>query len=403
MPVYRYKISTPGGRIIEKSITSSSKASVKEYLEQEGNFVLDIAKEHGFGSFFKQGRRRGHLKLRDFLIFNQEFCVLIKAGLPVIQALNAIIKKGAKDELTDILINIRNDISGGASLSEAFRIYSHMFSNLYIASLQSGEKSGNIGLAITRYISYIKKISEIRQKIISASVYPIILTSVSIFALLFLLIYVVPSFTRTYFEAGTTLPGLTLILVNLSNLLKSNFIYLLILLAAFIIGFKYSIRSGIFKDHVDRLKLKVPFLGAVYTHYSISKFSRTLSTILSGGTPLIESIRISSGVMENSFLKDNLVKVAGSIEKGAGFSESLSNTGVFPLLALRMIEAGESSGALEQVLDDIADFYESEVDTKISVLTSAIEPALMVIMGLMIGFIVLAMYMPIFQMAGTVR
>jgi type IV pilus assembly protein PilC len=403
MPVYRYKISSPNGRIIEKSITGSSKASVKEYLEQEGNFVLGITKEYGIGSFLKQGRRGGHIKLKDFLIFNHEFTVLIKAGLPITQALNAIIKKDARDELNDVLVNIRNEISGGASLSEAFRTYSHMFSNLYIASLQSGEKSGNIGLALSRYITYIKKLSEIRQKIISASVYPVILTVVSIFALLFLLIYVVPSFTSTYFEAGTSLPGITMVLVSFSNLLKSNFIYLILIAAALFAGLKFSLRSDAVKAYLDKIKLKIPFLGAVYIHYSVSKFARTLATVLGGGTPLVDSIRISSGVMDNGFLKESLMKASVSIEKGAGFSESLSTTGVFPALALRMMEAGEASGALEQVLDDVAEFYEGDVDTKISVLTSAIEPALMIIMGLLIGFIVLAMYMPIFQMAGTVR
>jgi len=403
MPVYRYKISTPAGRIIEKSITSSSKASVKEYLEQEGNFVLEIRKEHGFGSLFKQGGRTRRVKLKDMLVFNQEFSVLIKAGLPIIQALNVIIKKGAKDELTNVLTNIRTDISGGASLSEAFRNYSHIFSNLYVASLQSGEKSGDIGLAVTRYIEYMKKISAIRQKIITASVYPVILTVVSIFALLFLVIFVVPSFTSTYLEAGTELPKLTLILVNFSNILKSYFPYLIVLSIAIIIGFKYSIRSDSFKAYLDRTKLKIPFIGDLFIYYSISKLARTLSTTLKGGTTLVESIRISSGVMDNSFLKDNLMNVAGGIEKGAGFSESLANTGVFPVLSLKMIEAGESSGALEQVLEEVAEFYERDVDTKISILTSSIEPALMVIMGLLIGFIVLAMYMPIFQMAGTIR
>jgi len=403
MPVYRYKISTPGGRIIEKSITSSSKTSVRDYLEQEGNFVLDIRKEQGIGFLFKEGRRSKRVRLKDLLIFNQEFSVLIKAGLPVIQALNTIIKKGDKDELTDVLTNIRNDISGGASLSEAFRNYSHVFSNLYIASLQSGEKSGNIGVAITRYIEYMKKISGIRQKVITASVYPIILTIVSIFALLFLLVYVVPSFTSTYFEAGTELPRLTLTLVNVSNLLRSNFPYLVILIAAVIIGFRYSIRSESFKVYFDRVKLRVPFLGPLFINYSISKVARTLGTTLKGGTPLVESIRISSGVLDNIFLKESLMDVADNIEKGSGFSESLSGIGIFPVLSLKMIEAGESSGALEQVLEEIAEFYEGEVDTKISVLTSSIEPALMVIMGLLIGFIVLAMYMPIFQMAGTIR
>jgi type IV pilus assembly protein PilC len=343
------------------------------------------------------------VKLKDFFIFNQEFVVLIKAGLPIIQALNAIIKKGEKDELTDILTNIRNDVSGGRSLSEAFRNYSHVFSNLYIVSLQSGEKSGNIGLAISRYIEYIKKVAEIRQKIISASVYPVILMTVSVFALLFLLVFVVPSFTSSYFDSGTELPKLTLFLVNISNILKSYFLYLCVMMAAAVIGFRYAIRSDAFRMYLDKMKLKVPFLGTMYIHYSVSKLSRTLATILKGGTPLVESIRISSGIIENNLLRDSLVRVAGSIEKGAGFSESLAESKLFPSLALRMIEAGESSGALEQVLEDIAEFYDRDVDTKISVLTSSIEPALMVVMGLIIGFIVLAMYMPIFQMAGTIR
>jgi len=402
MPVYRYKISTPAGRVVEKSVTGSNKASVKEYLENEGNFVLDIRKEYGFGAFFEKGKRKGRIKFKDLIIFNQEFSVLIKAGLPIIQALNAIIKKGEEDELSDVLISIRNDISGGASLSEAFSNYSHIFSNLYVASLQSGEKSGNIPLALTRYIDYMKKISQIRQKIISASVYPVILTVVSLFALMFLMIYVVPSFTSTYFEAGTELPGLTLVLVDISDFIKSKFIYILVLFAAAVMALKYSMRSDSFRAFTDRIKLNIPFIGELYRNYSISKFARTLSTILRGGTPLVESIRISSGVMDNSFLKESLLGVAGNIEKGAGFAESLDNTGVFPVLSLKMIESGESGGALEQVLEEVADFYESDVDTRISVLTSSIEPALMVIMGLLIGFIVLAMYMPIFQMAGTV-
>ncbi|MBW1911624.1 MAG: type II secretion system F family protein [Deltaproteobacteria bacterium] len=317
-------------------------------------------------------------------------------------ALNTIIEKGSTDELTKTLTDIRKDISGGASLSEAFRNYSHMFSNLYVASLQAGERSGNIGLAITRYIDYMKKISEIQQKVISASVYPIILTLVSIFSVLFLLIFVVPSITKTYFDAGTQLPGLTLMLVNTTELLKSNIIYIILFLIAIIIGYKYSKRTESGGIYLDKFKLKIPFLGSLYINYSLSKLTRTLATVLSGGMPLVEAIRISSGTIDNSYLNIKLEEAADSLEKGVGFSESLSNTGAFPSLALRMIEAGEMGGALEKVLDDIADFYEGDVDTKISILTSSIEPALMIVMGLLIGFIVLAMYMPIFQMAGTV-
>ena len=403
MPIYRYKISTPDGRTLEKTITGSSKSSIKEYLERDGNFVHDIRKDEGLGSLLQKGKARRRIKLNDFLIFNQEFAVLLKAGLPIVSALKTIIEKGDKDDFTRILTEIRNDISGGASLSEAFRNYSHVFSNLYVASLQAGERSGNIELSIKRYIEYVKKIAEIKQKVITASVYPLILTVVSVFALLFLLIYVVPSFTSTYFEAGTELPGLTLMLVNTSSVLKSNFIYILLFFIAIFAGYKYSMQTDSGRMYLDRSKLRLPFIGSIYINYSLSKLTRTLGTVLSGGTTLVESLRISSGTMDNAFLKTKLEETADSIEKGAGFSESLSNTGAFPGLALRMIEAGETSGALEQVLDDIADFYENDVDGKISILTSSIEPALMVVMGLLIGFIVLAMYMPIFQMAGAVR
>lgn len=403
MPVYRYKISTPSGRIIEKTASDSNKASLREHLEKEGNFVLEIKKEEGFGFFLNRKKSRRSVKLKDFLVFNQEFSVLIKAGLPIVPALDAIIGKGEKDDFSDLLTEIRNDISGGASLSEAFNNHSHIFSNLYITSLKAGERSGNLGLAMNRYIDYMKKISEIRQKVITASVYPIILTLVSVFALLFLLIYVVPSFTKTYFEAGTKLPGMTLALVGFSDIIKSNFLYIILFIVALIIAYQYSRRKEQGRIYLDRLKLKMPVLGPVYVHYSLSRLTRTLATVLSGGIPLLEAIRISSGTLDNSFLRIKLEEVADSLEKGAGFSESLTNTGAFPSLALRMIEAGETSGALEQVLDDIAEFYENDVDTKISVLTSSIEPALMVVMGLMIGFIVLAMYMPIFQMAGAIR
>ena len=403
MPAYRCKISTQEDRIIEKTLMGSNKASLKAHLEREGHFVFDIRRVEGFGGFLKRGKPQRRIKFKDLLVFNQEFSVLIKAGLPIVPALNAIIEKGgANDELMEVLADIRNDVASGMSLSEAFNNYSQIFSNLYVATLQAGEKSGNIGLAITRYIVYMKKIAEIRQKIISASVYPVILMAVSVFALLFLLIYVVPSFTRTFFESGTQLPGLTMILIGVSDIVKSNFLYIIVFIIAGYFAYAYSQQTGTGKLYLDKYKLNIPFIGELYIHYALSKLCRTLATVLAGGTPLLESIRISSGTLDNVFLSIKLEEASDNLERGAGFSESLANTGAFPKLALRMIEAGESSGALEQVLDEIADFYETDVDTRLSILTSSIEPAMMVVMGLLIGFIVLAMYLPIFQMASTV-
>lgn len=403
MPSFRCKIVTPDGRTVEKILVGESRLDLKEHLEREGNFVIAVKGADGLASIVSGQRTGKRIKLKDLLVFNQEFSVLIKAGLPVVGALNIIIEKGGRDELTRVLIDIRNDVNAGASLSEAFGKYSHLFSTLYVSSLKAGEKSGNISSAILRYIEYIKKVAEIRKKIVSASVYPLILTLVSIFTILFLLVYVVPSFTGTYFATGTQLPTLTLFLVSFSNTVKDHFIYLILFAIALFVAYRAYSRTEKGRIAMDRFKLSIPFLGSIYIQYALSKMTRTLATVLQGGMPLLDSLRLSTGTVDNTFLKLKLKEAAEDIEKGSGFSESVSKTGAFPKLALGMLEAGEKSGALEQVLNDISDFYDSEIDERLSVLTSSIEPALMIIMGLVIGFIVLAMYMPIFQMAGTVR
>lgn len=390
----------PGGRIVEETITADSKAILITRLKKEGNFVLEIRREEGLGSL-KKGISRTRIKANDLLSFNREFSVLIRTGLSIVAALDAIIEKGEESELSKILKKIRGDITAGESLSGAFGKYTNIFSKLYVASLQAGEKSGNIPLVISRYIEYIKKMSDIKQKVISASVYPLILVMASFFVLLFLLIFVVPVLTESFLESDTQLPFITVMLVNFSTGLKSYVFYILFLLICSAAGFYYFKKTDFGRLCVDRWKLKIPFIGDLYLHYSISKLTRTLNTVLSGGIPLVESVKVSSSTLNNHFLKLRFDEIVKSLEEGERFSESLLKTKVFPSMTVRMISAGESGGALEQVLEDIADFYASDVDIKLSILTSAIEPALMVIMGFIIGFIVLAMYMPIFQLAGA--
>jgi len=402
MPTFRCKLATGDGRVIEKTLIGDNRMALKEHLEREGHFVLEVRRvEQGFRLFRWRGSRK-RFKSKDFITFNQELSVLLKAGLPVLSALDTIIEKIGDGELSDILKEIRDDVASGASLSESFNKFAHVFSSLYIANLQAGEKSANIPLALTRHISYLKKIEEIKQKVIAASIYPFILTIASFFVLVFLLLYVVPTFTRTYFEAGTRLPGMTLLLVTVSNGIKANSVYILFVIVGIVASFLYMRRAEDGRTGLDRWKLGIPFLGHVYLHYSVAKLARTLATVLKGGVPLVDSVRIASGTLNNAYLKKEFEGAVSRLEQGEGFSQVLSRLKIFPPLAVRMIDAGESAGSLEQVLDDMAEFYESDVDNRLSLLTSVIEPALMIIMGLLIGFIVLAMYMPIFQMAGTI-
>ena len=222
MPTFRCKITTHAGKIVEETLTADSQDSLRKQLESDGKFVLDIKKADGVGAFFKNVKsRRKRFKSKDFFSFNQEFLVLIKAGLPIVAALDAIIEQEGEGELNSLLKNVRQDISTGESLSEAFGKYANRFSNLYISSLQTGEKSGALPTAIARYIEYMKKTAEIKKKVISASVYPVILIVASFFVLIFLMVYVVPGITSTFLETNTELPLITSVLLSISNLIRS--------------------------------------------------------------------------------------------------------------------------------------------------------------------------------------
>ncbi len=391
-------------RIVEKILMADSEPSLRQHLEDEGHFVLDIMPVDGHSGLIGRFLRQSRIGSKEFFTFNREFSVLLKAGLPVVAALDTITgKAGEQDtELNRILRDIRTDIASGESLSGALEKYSRIFSRLYVALVRAGEKGGDITTALLRYMTYMKKTAEIRRKVMAASVYPMILTIVSIFTLLFLFIFVVPAFTQSFFDAGTPLPAMTLILVRFSLLVKNNSLYLAIGAAGCGVAAVMASRTVKGRMMLDRWQLAVPVAGETYRHYITARLTRTMGAVLSGGTPLVEAVKISGGVMENRFLVQQLQTVIREIEQGRGFASALGDAGILPRLALRMVDAGESSGALEQVLDDIADFYDSEVDHQLTLLTSAIEPILMVIMGLIVGFIVLAMYMPVFQMAGTV-
>jgi type IV pilus assembly protein PilC len=394
---------TPDGNYVKKTIAADSRDDLQWRLEKDGHFVYRIRREDRLRLPLGGEPRAKKFKIRDFFSFNKEFAVLIRTGMPIVGALDAIIEKSEPSELNNILQQVRYDVSTGESLSDAFAKYPRIFSNLYISSLQAGEKSGNIPEALIKHVAYLKQMMALRRKLISASVYPLILVTASVAVLFLLLIYVVPAFTKTYFESGTQLPAITMVLINVSNGIKNNFIYIALLAILITAGWAHAARQETMRIHMDQWLLKIPYLGRLYISYATALFLRTVAMVLTAGAPLIESVRIASGTLNNLFLRDKLIQVVRRITEGLGFSEALDETEAFPHLAIRMIAAGESGGELEQVLLDAADFYDDEVDVKLTVISSTIEPALMIIMGLLIGFIVLAMYMPIFQLAGTIQ
>ncbi len=403
MGKYRCKIADDSGQTIEKTEEAESKLKVIEKLKEQGYFVFGVTKINKNKFFTKDKEKIRKPKKNVFLSFNHELRVLIKAGLPIVSALDTITDQEAdKSSFIKVIKKIRKNVKEGESLSASLAKYPNMFPKLYIAIILSGEKSGDIPSAIDRYIIHFNKAEQIKNKIISASIYPLFLGITSFSVLVFMLIYVVPAITSSFTETGKELPVLTALLLNISDNIKSYISYFILFSVAFLLYFIFYIKTYTGKLNVSKVLINLPFFGNFITIYITSLFSRTLSTLLSSGTSLIEAVKIASNNVNNLFVRTKLEEVIISLGQGVSFSDSINNIKIFPKLAQRMILSGENSGALETVLIEIADFFDNEADTKISIITSTIEPALMIVMGLLIGTVVLALYMPIFELAATI-
>jgi type IV pilus assembly protein PilC len=401
MPTFHCRIGTADGRVVEREFEASSQKALQQNLEDQGFFVFKINRRLGQLLPNRQALRGG-LNGRRFLSFNQELLVLLRSGLPILQVLDTIIERLESGTLLQALLEIRDEVKGGSSLSDAFNRFPGLFPHLYIASLRAGERTGDLPVIITRFIAYQKRVEAIKNKVRSASFYPMILTVAVSVVLLFLMLHVVPTFTQIYADARIELPLSTRILISGSKGLTGGLpIWLPAVLVATLVG-RIVLRTEKGVLLLDRLKLILPFFGRLLTDYSLSSFCRTFGTTLASGIPAVQAMRMSQGTLNNRLLEQALGRAVKQVEEGTCLSEALEQTGFFPIIALRMIGVGESTGALSEMLEEVADYYEGEVERSLDRLTTIIEPLMMVVMGLLIGGIVVAMYIPIFQLAGTV-
>lgn len=401
MPKYIVSLGTEDGRLMEREYDSPDEKSLRDGLSRDGYYIFKVKREGSLllslkGSFAVKG-----ISTKELISFNQELLALTKAGLPKIRSLDTIIERTGEKRFLDVLKDVRESVRGGASLSDAFEKFPQVFPQLYVATIRAGEKSGDIVFSIKRYIEYLKKMEGVRKKIVSASIYPAILVFVAVGVILFLLTYVVPTFSRIYLEAGANLPYPTRILISVTTFLKDYFILFLFILVAFIVSVSLYARTEEGRRRLDLIKLNIPFAGGILTGFAISKFARTLSTVLGGGIPLVESLGMVAGVLDNKVLEEKAHNAIRRVEEGSSLTDAVEAEGLMPPLAVKMLGVGEGSGSLGEMLLDIADFYEEEVDSRLSALTTMIEPALMLIMGVMVAAIVVAMYLPVFKLAET--
>jgi type IV pilus assembly protein PilC len=401
MPSYQCKIGTADGRIVDKIYDSTTRDQLKENLEEQGFHVFQIRREAL--SFFQRGQHKSaRMTGRRFVTFNQELLVLLRSGLPILQIFDTQIEQMEAGTFRDILSEIRAEIKGGSSLSDSFAKFPRFFPALYIASIKAGEKTGDLPETMSRFLEYQKRVEAIRAKVRSASFYPLLLTTAAVIVVVFLMLFVVHRFTQIYADANVELPLMTRTLIGVSQLIGSYWYLVLVALVVAVPLVKSLFHSSRGRLRVDRFLLRVPFVGGLKTDYALSGFNRTLGTTLASGTPLVPAMQMSRGTLNNLSLEQAMIQAVRRVEEGSSLSEALARTGFFPPLALRMVSVGETSGSLTEMLSDIADYYEAEVEQRLTKLTTMIEPILMMVMGFMIAFIIVAMYVPIFQLAGTV-
>lgn len=401
MSLYICKLGTSEGKVISRELESSDPVGLRKHLEEEGYFVFDVRKRP-FRFLSGRGIRRRSVKTRALLLFNQEMLVLIKAGMPMLQILDTILQRRDGGPLSVALRQLREDVKGGDALSTALEKHTHVFPNLYIASIRSGERTGELPVTIGRYIRYLKKVDGIRKKLVSALFYPCILVLVSLVAIGLLLFYVIPIFSQIFADAGSRLPFLTRVLISFTSVLKRYSLLLLLTAPAAIFFFRSWASGDTGRYALDRLKVKLPYVGEILKGYALAGFTRTLANLLGSGIPIIVALRMSIGTLNNRYMEKSLLEAVREIEEGRRLSSAFERTDILPPLAVRMLVVGETTGSLEEMLSNISEYLEEALDEQLHYITAAIEPAIMIVMGLVIGTIIIAMYLPIFQLAGTV-
>lgn len=395
MPLFTYKAVREDGTSVADEASAADAGEIRQTLEAKGYLVLNVRKKTALF-------RSGAVSPKEFLIFNQELMTLVKAGLPILHALEILHRRAGQGRFHAILSDIIQDIKAGKALSDAMAAHPAFFSPLYTATVRAGEQSGALVDVLRRFIEYQKKMLAVRRKLVTALAYPVFLVIALAVVLAIFFLYVIPNFTRMYGDMGE-LPALTSLLIDVTGTIASSAPLIIGALAAAGTGLFLWQRTSAGKRVLDAVKLRVPLARTLLIQYILAQVTRTLATVLRGGIPLVQALETTAGVTGNSVIAGKLAGVRKLVTEGVSLADAFERTRIAPDMTVRMIEVGESSGDLPQMLEDIAEFYDQEVETRLTTLTTMIEPVLMLSMGLVIAVIVVALYLPIFEMGARLK
>ena len=399
---FRCRLGTTAGEIIEGVYVADSEARLRREFEEKGMFILSLQRRGMLPAVGLSRGRRRKIGRQELLVFNQELATLLKAGMPLVQSLDILRQRVVNPTFKAVLDEIYDKVKAGTALSDAVAAHPDLFPAVYAASLMAGERAGNLDEVIRRYVAYEKVIGAVRRRTISALIYPAILATLMLILIGIIVLRVVPAFSDFYNQFGRALPLSTRIVVGLSSTIVNNFGIIIAALAAVAIGLVTWWKQPGQRTRIDRMLLELPWAGETVRKFSTSQLARTLGTLLGGGIPLVNALEIAGRSMTNRFLAGELAEVGHKVREGESFAAAMLARRVFPDVAVKMVEVGESTGALQEMLNSLAEFYDEEIETEVARFITLVEPLILVIMGIVIALVVLALYMPLFELSSVV-
>ncbi len=401
MPVYIWEYKNKAGMKIKDEIEAKDEKTALALLSRR-NIKPDKIKEKPKDIFENIEFFQPKVTTKDIVIFTRQLSTMIDAGLPLIQGLEILSSQQENPTFKKVLKEIKGEVESGLTFADALKKYPKLFDNLFVNMVAAGEMGGILDDVLRRLATYMEKAEALKAKIKSALNYPVIVLSISFAVIAIIMVFVIPVFSKMFEDFGSALPVPTQIVVNMSNFLKSYFFVIIGVIVFIIIALKKIYQTEKGRWVMDKMALRAPVFGPLLKKVAVAKFSRTLGTLINSGVPIIEALNVAAGTAGNKIVEYAIMDVKNSISEGRTIAQPLMESGIFPGMVVQMISVGETTGALDAMLNKIADFYDEEVDTAVEGLTSMIEPLMITFLGGFIGGIIVAMYLPIFKMAGAV-
>jgi type IV pilus assembly protein PilC len=400
MPEFILRVGTPEGDVVERHVRAGSLRAAREDMVRQGLHVFEAKRGTLAASDFMP-RFGKVISTERFLLFNQELLALVRAGLPIVQSLDIMLERQKDRRFREILTQIREKITSGVALSDAFASYGNMFPSIYSTSIRAGERSGDLEGVLKRFLRYQKILVNLRKRVVGAMIYPAVLVAMSSAMIFIMLTFVIPKFAEFFTGFGAELPWFTQLMINFAASLRQNVLFVLGGLVLTVIALRRWVATDSGRLLWDRIKLRIPLVGGVLHRFAILQFTQSLGTLLGGGTPMVPAIEIASQSVTNQLVATSIAGVVQNVREGEPLWRSLDSTGVLSDLAVEMIKVGESTGALTEMLANVSEFYDEEIESRLSRMVSAIEPVILVFMGVVIGVLLYAFYLPLFRLSSV--